>query len=88
MNVLRTSCIGQQKDSHEPASRHSFLLSTVPKVLAIIKSTRTGDVQAVVQQFYKQRIGCLVAHKFLQVLQKDIGVGRDDSESYQHTSRF
>ena len=79
MNALHTSCIGQQKRSREPASRHSFLLSAVPKVLAVTKSTKTKDVQAAVQHFYKQRIGYSVAHKVLQVLQKkDIEVERDE----------
>ena len=79
MNTLHTSCIGQQKRSREPASRHSSLLSAVPKVLAVTKSTKTKDVQAAVQQFYKQRIGYSVAHKVLQVLQKkDIEVERDE----------
>ena len=79
MNALHTSCIGQRKISREPSSRHSFLLSAVPKVLAVTRSTRTKDVQAAVQQFYKQRIGYPVAHKVLQVLQrKDIEVERDE----------
>ena len=61
------------------ASRHSFLLSAVPKVLAVTKPTKTKDIQAAVQQFYKQSIGYSVAHKVLQVLQKkDIEIERDD----------
>jgi hypothetical protein len=58
---------------------HSFLLSAVPKVLAITRSTKPKDVQAAVQQFYKQRIGYQAAHKVLQALQKkDIGLERDE----------
>ena len=69
--------MGQQKSSREPAILHYFLLSAVPKVLAVTESTRAKGVQAAVQRFYKQRIRYSVAHKALQVLQKkDIEVER------------
>ena len=60
-------------------SLQSFLLSAVPKVLAVTRSTKAKDIQAAVQQFYKQRIGYQAAHKALQALQKkDIGLERDE----------
>ena len=63
MNALHTSCIGQTKGSRVSASLHSILLSAVPKVLAVTRSTRAKDIQAAVQQFYKQMIGYQGAHK-------------------------
>ena len=79
MDALHTSCIGQQEISREPVGRCSFLLSAASRVLAVTKSTRPKDVQAAVQQFYKQRIGYSVAYKVLQVLQKkDIEVERGE----------
>ena len=63
MNALHTSGIGQTKGSRVSASLHSFLLSAVPKVLAVTRSTKAKDIQAAVQQFYKQRIGYQAAHK-------------------------
>jgi hypothetical protein len=68
VNALHTSCIGQTKGTRRSASLHSFLLSAVPKVLAVTRSTKAKDIQAAVQQFYKQRIGYQAVHKVQDTL--------------------
>jgi len=79
LTAHNTSCIGQLKSSREPASPHSFLLTSVPKVLAITRATISKDLQAAVQKFYKQRITYQAAHKVLHTLQKrDIGLERSE----------
>ena len=64
-----------QQPARRSSSNHSYLLTAVPTVLAVTRSTKPKDVQAAVQRFLGQKIGYQAAHKALLAIQnKDIEI--------------
>lgn len=67
-----------QQPARRSSSNHSYLLTAVPTVLAVTRSTKPKDVQAAVQRFLGQKIGYQAAHKALLAIQnKDIEIERE-----------